>query len=63
LRAKDLVADLLRGGTSVKESEKTVDTVCGNQALKIRAHNILEQVKAGKNIKDKKRISGNHEGY
>jgi hypothetical protein len=47
---RNFVADLLRGGTSVKEAKRHADNTYRNKGLKTRAiYKILIQIKDGKN--------------
>jgi hypothetical protein len=54
-RLRNFVADLLRGGTSVKEAKKLADSSFGDKSLKLRAiFNILKQSKEGKSTNDRR---------
>jgi hypothetical protein len=55
-RVCNFVADLLRGGTSVKEAKKLADCSFRDKLLKMRAiFNILKQIKEGKSADDRRK--------
>jgi hypothetical protein len=58
-RVSNFIADLLKGGKSVKKVKKLAEIVYGEKALKDRAiYKILKQVKARKNTDDQRRFNG-----
>jgi histone-lysine N-methyltransferase SETMAR len=57
-RVCDFIADLLRGGASVKEAKKLSDNSFGDKSLKLRAiYKIFKTIKEGKNTDDQRKFN------